>query len=197
MPGARRITDMDGPQAVRLGAFGASDGLTSACRSVPRLYVQKSTSTTLPRTPSAVSGAEFSQVVARPSDARSFAPDMRNGSTVIKWSTESLVPIHAEYTGLTQAQAYWRIGSGCVAQTACTGGFMYPDSCVARAGPADTMVRSTPPAAGSASRCCESSRRERRPSVLQILAKTPRKTRPTQTTPRRRPRRASHWFLNT
>ena len=48
----------------------------------------------------------------------------------------------------------------------------------------------------SASLGCEWSRRERSPRVLQILAKTVRNPPRTQTTPKRRPRRASHCFLS-
>src|SRR4029078_2814483 len=60
-----------------------------------QVYVQKSTSTTLPCRSAAVRGAELSHVVALPSEARSLAPDCRNGSTVIHRITESLVPTHA------------------------------------------------------------------------------------------------------
>src|SRR5439155_25745998 len=60
-----------------------------------QVYVQKSTRTTLPCRSAAVSGAELSQAVARPSEAKSLALESRNGFTVIVCITESLVPIHA------------------------------------------------------------------------------------------------------
>jgi hypothetical protein len=55
-----------------------------------------------------------------------------------------------------------------------------------------TTVTSTRPVAGCASRCCESSRPERSPRVLQILAKSLRSPAITQTTSNRRPRLANH-----
>src|SRR3954470_18757644 len=59
-----------------------------------QVYVQKSTRMTLPCRSAAVSGAEFSQAVALPSEARPLALESWNGFTVINLSTESLVPIH-------------------------------------------------------------------------------------------------------
>jgi hypothetical protein len=58
------------------------------------------------------------------------------------------------------------------------------------------LVTSTRPVADSVSPCCESSRRERSPRVLQILANRLRNPWRTQTTPKRRPRRASYCLLN-
>src|SRR6185436_5574191 len=59
-----------------------------------QVYVQKSTSTTLPCRSVAVRGGELSQAVAPPSEARSLAPEGLNGFAVSICVTEPLVPIH-------------------------------------------------------------------------------------------------------